>query len=114
MLYPSIAISKAQVIPYYLDIAPYLLKHISGRPLTVIRYPDGLNGESFYSKDKPTWTPEWISSQVIQHEKKTINYLIADNEASVAWLANLAALELHPLQFTKENAYKPDFFVVDI
>ncbi len=113
-LYPSLGITKAQVIKYYLDVAPLLLKYIADRPLTVIRYPDGVDGKSFYSKDKPDWTPDWIPSMKIEHEAKTIDYLVPTDKAAVVWLANLACLELHPTQFVRANDMKPDFFVVDL
>ena len=114
VLYPSIGITKAQVIQYYLDVAPSLLRYIKDRPLTVIRFPDGVEGKSFYSKDKPAWTPEWIPGLKIQHEEKTIDYLIPIDKPSIVWLANLACLELHPTQFIRHNDMKPDFFVVDL
>jgi len=114
ILYPTRSISKAQVIQYYLDVAPLLLNYIKDRPLTVIRFPDGVDGKSFYSKDKPKWTPEWIDSMLIEHEEKTIDYLVPDTAASIVWLANLACLELHPTQFIKYNDLQPDFFVVDL
>jgi len=114
IIYPSIEVSKAEVIQYYLDIAPRLLEYIGDRPLTTIRFPDGVGGKSFYSKDKPDWTPDWIGSQLIAHEEKSISYLLAHNKASVVWLANLACLELHPMQFKQRDNMCPDQFIVDL
>ena len=114
VLYPSISVTKAEVIQYALSIAPYLLKYISGRPLTLIRFPDGVGGKQFYSKSKPDWTPEWIDSIGIEHSEETINYIIAHDEATVVWLANLAALELHPMQMTRDDMEHPDHFVFDL
>lgn len=114
ILYPDIGITKAEVIQYYLDVAPHILKYIGDRPLTVIRFPDGIQGKSFYSKDKPKWTPDWIPGLKIEHEEKVIDYLVPTNKASVVWLANLACIELHPTQFVRRNDMKPDFFVVDL
>lgn len=114
ILYPAHKVTKAEVIQYYLDIAPHLLRYIKDRPLTVIRFPDGIEGKSFYSKDKPKWTPDWIPSMKIEHDQKIIDYVVAFDKASIIWLANLACLELHPTQFLRTNEKKPDFFVVDL
>jgi len=114
VIYPSINISKAEIIQYYLHISSYILPHISGRPLTVIRFPDGIDKQSFYSKDKPNWTPDWVDSTKIQHEDKEIDYVICSDQASLIWLANLACLELHPMQFQMEHEFQPDHFIFDL
>ncbi len=113
-MYPEAGITKAQVIQYYMKIAPILLRYIGSRPLTVIRYPDGIGAKSFYSKDKPKWTPDWIESKIIKHETKSIDYIIANNKAALVWLANLACLELHPMQFKVQSEFCPDHFVIDL
>lgn len=114
IIYPNLVVTKAEMIQYYLSIAPIILKYIKDRPLTVIRFPDGVAGKSFYSKDKPKWTPNWIDSMSIQHEEKVIDYVVPTNKASLTWLANLACLELHPVQFVRANGQQPDFFVFDL
>lgn len=113
-LYPSLGVSKAEVIKYYLDISSYLLRYIKDRPITMIRYPDGVAGKSFYSKDKPDWTPAWIESMDIQHEEKMISYVVPTDRPTIVWLANLACLEMHPTQFVKGSSMQPDFFIVDL
>jgi len=114
VIYPSLGISKAEVIKYYLEMSSYILRYVQHRPITMIRFPDGVEGKSFYSKDKPDWTPAWIDSMVIQHEEKEINYIVPADKATIVWLANLACLEIHPTQFKKSSEQKPDFFVVDL
>ena len=114
VLYPSLGVTKAEVIKYYLDIAPYLLRYIKDRPITMIRFPDGVEGKSFYSKDKPDWTPSWIDSMLIQHDEKKIDYIVPVDRATIVWLANLACLEMHPTQFVKSSDMQPDFFIVDL
>jgi len=114
VIYPSIGITKAEVIKYYLDMSSYFLRYIKDRPITMIRFPDGVDGKSFYSKDKPDWTPSWINSMLIQHEEKKINYIVPSDRATVVWLANLACLEMHPTQFVKGSNMQPDFFIVDL
>lgn len=114
IIYPEVGIPKAEIIQYYLAIAPYLLKHIKGRPLTLIRYPDGISKQQFYAKSKPDWTPDWVDSYGITHSEETIKYIVAQDTATVVWLANLAALELHPMQMTTDQEENPDQFVFDL
>ncbi|MEE9373857.1 MAG: non-homologous end-joining DNA ligase [Saprospiraceae bacterium] len=114
ILYPNINVTKAQFIQYYIDIAPHIMKYIELRPLTLIRYPDGIKGKKFYSKSKPKWTPDWVKSYPIHHDSKDIDYLYLHNKASLVWMANLASLEIHPTQFKVTNNYKPDHFIFDL
>src|SRR6187401_2731356 len=95
VLYPDDQITKAEVIQYYVKIAPTILAHLKGRPLSVVRYPDGITGESFFQKATPKWAPEWIETVTLGEEKK--NYVIATEAASLVWLANLACIELHQM-----------------
>lgn len=81
MIYPSIGVTKAQVVQYYLDIGEHMLKYVADRALTLIRFPDGVSGKSFYSKDKPKWTPKWIDSVPIRYEDKTISYIVVHNRS---------------------------------
>ena len=113
VLYPSAPYTKAEVIQYYLTVAPLLLKYIKNRPLTLIRFPDGIDKASFYAKSKPDWTPDWIHSFSISHTNEEISYLIAHNPAVVGWIANLGGLEIHPMQFTSEQP-QPDHFIFDL
>src|ERR1043165_6583183 len=80
VLFPEDHIVKAQLIEYYLKIAPTILAHIKGRPLSVVRYPDGIGGESFFQKNRPGWAPEWIEYVTLGEEKK--NYVLESEEAS--------------------------------
>ena len=98
VLYPEAGIIKAEVIAYYLNIAPTILRHIKGRPLTLVRYPNGVNGQSFFQKNKPEKTPPWIEDVKLGDGDKKINYVIATEDATLVWTANLAALELHQMR----------------
>lgn len=86
------------MINYYARIAPVLLPHLRGRPLTVIRFPDGVEGKHFYEKNCPAHRPEWVrTAPVFSGERAgTIDYCVADSLPTLVWLAQLAALELHP------------------
>jgi DNA ligase D-like protein (predicted polymerase)/DNA ligase D-like protein (predicted 3'-phosphoesterase) len=112
VLFPDDGIIKAQVIAYYLAIAPTLLNYVKGRALTLIRFPDGIRGESFYQKNRPEWAPDWIEFVVLGKEKK--DYILATEPALLVWLANLASLELHQLHSRKPAYDFPDYLVFDL
>lgn len=112
ILFPEDGIVKAQVIEYYLKIAPTLLNYVKGRALTLIRFPDGITGESFYQKNRPEWAPDWIEFVTLGKEKK--DYIIATEPALLVWLANLASLEIHQLHSRKPNFDSADYIVFDL
>ena len=112
-LFPEDHIVKAEVIEYYLKIAPTLLNHVKGRALTLIRFPDGIHGEMFYQKSRPEWAPDWLEFASLGKEEKK-DYIIATEPASLVWLANLASLELHQLHSRKPNFDCPDYMVFDL
>ncbi|HEX7862748.1 MAG TPA: non-homologous end-joining DNA ligase [Verrucomicrobiae bacterium] len=111
VLFPADQISKAHIIEYYYSLAPTILAHLKGRPLSVVRFPDGIGGESFFQKDRPKWAPEWIEHQVLGEEEK--DYVIATESATLVWLANLACIELHQMPVRAPNFEKPDYIVYD-
>lgn len=112
VLFPEDGVLKAEIIEYYLKLAPTLLNHVKGRALTLIRFPDGIHGEMFYQKNRPDWAPEWIEFETLGKEKK--DYIIATEAASFVWLANLASLELHQLHSRRPNFDCPDYMVFDL
>jgi DNA ligase D-like protein (predicted ligase)/DNA ligase D-like protein (predicted polymerase)/DNA ligase D-like protein (predicted 3'-phosphoesterase) len=111
VLYPDEQIIKAHLIEYYLKIAPTFLAHVKGRPLSLVRYPDGIGGESFFQKNRPDWAPDWIEYVTLGEEKK--DYVLATEEASLVWLANLACIELHQMHSRSPHFDKPDYIVYD-
>ena len=113
VLFPDDGVLKAEIIEYYLRIAPTILSHIKGRPLTLVRFPDGIYGETFYQKNRPKWAPEWIDYQKLGKDDKT-EYMLASGESSMVWLANLACLEMHQLHSKQPNLDKPDYIVYDL
>lgn len=112
VLFPEDGIVKAEIIEYYLKIAPTLLNYVKGRALTLIRFPDGITGESFYQKNRPEWAPDWIEFVTLGKEKK--DYIIATEPALLVWLANLASLEIHQLHSRKPDFDNPDYMVFDL
>ncbi|TDI67136.1 MAG: hypothetical protein E2O88_08195 [Bacteroidetes bacterium] len=112
VLFPENDIVKAEVIQYYLKIAPTLLNHIKGRPLSLVRFPDGVDGEMFFQKNRPSWAPDWIDYVRLGKEKK--DYMMATEVASLVWLANLACLEMHQMHSRNPHFDCPDYIVYDI
>lgn len=113
VLYPAAGVMKAELINYYITAAPYILKYISQRPLTLIRFPDGILANRFYSKNKPNWTPQWVASVKVDKEDD-ITYIMANETATLAWTANLATLELHPMQIRANHLKFADHFIFDL
>jgi bifunctional non-homologous end joining protein LigD len=94
-IYPRASWSKRDVIDYYAAVAPTLLAHLAGRALTVVRWPDGVDGKSFFQKQSPAHRPAWVRTATVRSQSKPIDYTLADDLPTLIWLANLAALELH-------------------
>lgn len=98
VLYPSTGFTKGELIGYYAAIAPVLLVHLRDRPLTLKRYPDGVDGEHFYEKQCPAHRPEWVQTTAVwsARTEREIEYCLCQDLATLVWLGNLADLELHP------------------
>src|SRR5688572_3547117 len=97
VFYPAVQFTKGQVIDYYRRISEALLPHLKDRPLTLKRYPEGVNGEFFYEKQCPAFRPKWIKVAPIwsKHKQQHISFCLVNDLASLVWVANLADLELH-------------------
>lgn len=113
VLYPDDGVLKAEVIEYYHKLAPSILNHVRGRALSLVRYPDGIYGEQFFQKHRPDWTPDWIDYKRLGQERLK-EYVVAKEEATLVWLANLACLELHQIHSYAEKSDKPDYIVYDL
>jgi len=116
VLYPATGFTKGQVIDYYVRIAPALLPHLAGRPLTMKRYPEGVDHEYFFEKNAPKHRPEWVKTAPIWSEgnQRTVNYILANDLATLVWIANLASLELHPSLSLASNIEQPTMIVFDL
>lgn len=113
VLFPEDHIVKAELIDYYLKVAPTILKHIKRRPLSLVRYPDGIAGQSFFQKNRPEWAPNWIDHVSMGDDDK-VDYILATEEASLVWLANLACIEIHQMQCQAPRLDRVDYIVFDI
>jgi bifunctional non-homologous end joining protein LigD len=116
VLYPKVGFTKGQVIDYYIRVAPVLLPHLKDRPLTMKRYPDGVEGEFFYEKNCPSHRPKWVQTAKVWSEgnQRIMNYCLANDLPTLVWAANLADLELHTSLSRKNNLDRPTAMVFDL
>jgi bifunctional non-homologous end joining protein LigD len=116
ILYPEAGFTKQQVIDYYVRIAPAMLPHLAERALTRKRYPNGVDEEFFYEKNAPQHRPDWVKTAPIWSEgnHRTVHYILADDLPTLVWLANLAAIELHPSLALAKDITCPTMMVFDL
>jgi bifunctional non-homologous end joining protein LigD len=120
VLYPQTGFTKAEVLDYYQRVASALLPHIADRPLTLKRYPEGVDGEAFFQKHVTQHRPDWIRTARVPSESSRgrgagpVTYLVVDDLASLIWAANLAGLELHVPQWRMPDLRRPDLLVFDL
>ncbi len=115
VLYPMVGFTKADVIDYYVRIAPLMLPHIRGRGVTLRRWPNGVTGESFFEKRCASHRPAWLPTAVGPGDRGgTINYCCLDEVAALAWSANMAALEIHAPMARGDDIESPTMVVFDL
>ncbi|HVI10862.1 MAG TPA: non-homologous end-joining DNA ligase [Candidatus Binatia bacterium] len=116
VLYPAAGFTKQQIIDYYVRIAPAMIPHLKGRPLTRKRYPNGVDEPFFYEKNAPQHRPDWVKTAPIWSEgnRRTAHYILADDLPTLVWLANLAAIELHPSLSLAQDISCPTMMVFDL
>jgi bifunctional non-homologous end joining protein LigD len=125
VMYPQTGTTKGEVLHYYAQVAPVLLPHLADRAITRIRWPHGTGEEKFFEKNAPAGTPSWVrtvevsttGSRTASKEAGTLRFPIVDSVATLTWLVNLAALELHVHQWTvdeKDRPVNPNRVVVDL
>jgi bifunctional non-homologous end joining protein LigD len=116
VLYPKAGFTKGQVIDYYIRIAPVLLPHLRDRPLTMKRYPNGVDAEFFYEKNCPSHRPSWVKTAKVWSEgnNRIMDYCLAQDLPTLVWAANLADLELHTSLARKKDVARPTVMVFDL
>ena len=116
VLYPQAGFTKRDLVDYYLAIAPALLPHLRDHPLTLKRYPDGVEGKFFYEKQSPRHRPEWVQTVSVysRHSRRDIEYTLCDDLPTLVWLANLADLELHPSLSKADEIERPATLAFDL
>jgi len=116
VLYPATGFTKQQIIDYYVRVAPAMVPHLAGRALTRKRYPNGVDEEFFYEKNAPQHRPDWVKTAPIWSEgnRRTVHYILANDLPTLVWLANLAAIELHPSLALAKDITCPTMMVFDL
>jgi bifunctional non-homologous end joining protein LigD len=115
VFYPKAGVTKADVIHYYAQIAPYLLPHLHDRAITMKRYPDGVDGDYFYEKEAPSHRPKWVqTTKVAKGSGDSINYCMINDLPSLVWVANLADLELHTFLHQATDDDRPTMMAFDL
>ena len=116
VLFPEDGYTKADLITYYTDVSRYLIPVIRDRPLTLKPFPDGISGMSFYQKDKPDFTPKWIKSwtDTAADREGGIDYILCNDLATLIWMANYTAIEIHPWLARVDKPDNPDFAMIDL
>ena len=116
VFYASTGFTKRDLIDYYRRIAPAILPHLRGRPLTLKRYPDGAAGQFFYEKRCPKHRPDWVRTAEVPREggEEAIRFCVAGDLPTLTWAANLAAIELHPALHREPELDRPTALVLDL
>jgi bifunctional non-homologous end joining protein LigD len=116
VLYPKAGFTKGDLIHYYIQIAPVLLPHLKDRPLTMKRYPNGVEGEFFYEKNCPSHRPKWVKTATVWSEgnQRNMDYCLAQDLPTLVWAANLADIELHTSLSRKNDVARPAMMVFDL
>ena len=114
VLYPAVGFTKRDVVDYYARVAEVLLPHLEGRPLTLKRYPNGVDGQFFYEKNAPSHRPPWVRTERIEMGSKAIEFVVVQDVRTLAWLANLADLELHTSLSRVEDLEHPTTLAFDL
>ena len=116
VLYPATGFTKGEVIDYYARIAPTAVPHYDGRPMTLKRYPNGVDEKFFFEKNSPQHRPDWVTTLPVysRHASRTIDFTIIDGAATLVWTANQAAIELHPSLSCGDKLDRPTMVVFDL
>lgn len=116
VLYPAAGFTKGQVVDYCVRIAPVLVPHLAGRPLTMKRYPEGVDHEYFFEKNAPMHRPDWVKTAPVWSDSnhRTIHFILANDLPTLVWIANLASIELHPSLSLAADLATPTMIVFDL
>ena len=116
VFWPEDGHTKGDLIDYYRAISPWLLPYLKERPLVLTRYPDGIHGKSFYQKDAPEWTPDWLETVRVHHDggEKAVNYFVANDLESLLYVVNLGTIPLHLWHSRVSDLEHPDWCLVDL
>lgn len=113
IFWPEEGYTKADIIKYYAQIWPLLAPHLQDRPVSLVRYPEGINGSFFYQKDVPN-PPPWVSTIPLQSEDRVVNYAMINNLETLIWSINLGCIEVHPWLSTRQALDYPTYVIFDL
>jgi bifunctional non-homologous end joining protein LigD len=115
VFFPEHGYTKGDLIQYYASVAPLLLPHLAGRPISMSRFPDGIGGPSFYEKRAPGHQPDWMRTTPVDSDSQggIIDFLLADSTEALMWFANMGCVEFHPFHSTIEDLDKPTYAIFD-
>jgi bifunctional non-homologous end joining protein LigD len=113
--FPDDGYTKGDLIQYYVSVAPLLLPHLAGRPISMSRFPEGIRGQSFYEKRAPGHQPDWMRTTPVDSDSQggIIDFLLADSPEALMWFANMGCIEFHPFHSTIEDLDKPNYAIFD-
>jgi bifunctional non-homologous end joining protein LigD len=115
LLWPEAGFTKGQMLDYYLEVASALLPHLAGRPITLRRFPNGVDGDNWFQTRCPAGRPDWMRTHRLSGARgQTFDMCLIEDRAALAWVANLAAIELHPLLARSDDSMGADFVVFDL
>ena len=115
MLWPKAGFTKGEAIDYYARVAETILPHLGGRPLTRVRFPNGVEEKAFYEKRAPSHTPDWVKTAPLEFGNEgLLHFVVCDERATLIWLAQLAALELHPSLSLAKDVERPTALAFDL
>lgn len=116
VFWPDEGLTKGDLIDYFDAVSSALLPAIRNRPLTVKRYPDGINGMTFFQKNTPKYAPEWVKTVTLRAESagRDVAYTLCNDKRTLRWLANQACIELHPWLSRTDRLDRPDHLVFDL
>lgn len=116
VFWPQLGLTKGDLVAYYERIAPYLLPHLQGRPLTMRPFPDGAEGRSFYRWQLPESAPGWVHRwpYTVRNGSRTIEMLVIEDRADLLWAVDQACIEMHPWLSRTEHPTSPDRLIFDL
>ena len=116
IFWPAEKYSKGDLIEYYREVSPWLLPYLADRPLVLTRFPDGIEGKSFYQKDAPEWAPEWVRTESVwsEHSQRDIHYFVCDDVESLLYVVNLGTIPLHVWCSRVADLARPDWCILDL
>jgi bifunctional non-homologous end joining protein LigD len=116
VFWPEEGYTKGDLIEYYRAVSPWMLPYLENRPVVLTRYPDGIDGKSFFQKDSPQWTPEWVRREVVWSDDsdKATHYFVADDVETLLYIINLGSIPLHIWSSRMGSLESPDWCILDL